>query len=737
MRGPRLDRGLRTGAAALLCATLLLPAAAAVVRGAGPGLTLVGAATYLVRPEERRVRVVVDLEVTNRLADTVAGSFYFERANLAVLPGAANPTVVLRGAGAASGGAPSVSIAATAKTHTLLAIGLGRRLGSGETLSLRLRFDLPDPGGAPTRPVRVGSSLVAFPVWAYASSGTGGSSVRVVFPPGFRVTVAAGELPEPTSSTTGETIYRTGPLATPLAFYAYLRADRPADLVATTRTTSVGGRPVTLTIRAWPEEGAWAERTGEIFAAALPLLGEAVGLPFPGEALAIEQASDRATGGYAARFEPSTGTVRVAYDARPLVPVHEAAHAWFNGGLIRERWANEGFAAAYAALVAPALGIAAPPAGLTPALTAAAIPLNAWGGVGESSSGTEDYAYAAAALLADAILERAARAGTVPLPADATAGAVATAGAAALRPVWAAVAAGEAAYLRRTVPVALAAGPDGPRGGAIVEPAAPEATPPDWRVLLDLLEERTGARYDDLWRRSVVRLGEEQLLNERAAARRSYEALIGAGDGWAPPVAVRRALGAWRFETARELIAGAGRALERRDLVDAAAAAIGLEPAAAGRLAYEGEAGPDAALGRLGDELAALEVLAATGELAAAADGRRDGAALLTFVGLLGAAPAAELGAARDAYEAGRLEEAVRRAATAARALDGAEERGLRRLLGALFVLALAGGTAVAVGGALRRRRLEREGPYATLAAPGEPAGDAGTDRANGRETRT
>ena len=47
--------------------------------------------------------------------------------------------------------------------------------------------------------------------------------------------------------------------------------------------------------------------------------------------------------------------------------------------------------------------------------------------------------------------------------------------------------------------------------GAAVEPLVeraillaellPEATVPDWRRLLDLLEERTGRRYDDLWRR--------------------------------------------------------------------------------------------------------------------------------------------------------------------------------------------------------------------------------------------
>src|SRR5690242_21577593 len=38
--------------------------------------------------------------------------------------------------------------------------------------SYRLTFDLQDPGGVPTRDLRVGDSLVSFPVWAFATDGT-------------------------------------------------------------------------------------------------------------------------------------------------------------------------------------------------------------------------------------------------------------------------------------------------------------------------------------------------------------------------------------------------------------------------------------------------------------------------------------------------------------------------------------------------------------------------------------
>ena len=43
--------------------------------------------------------------------------------------------------------------------------------------------------------------------------------------------------------------------------------------------------------------------------------------------------------------------------------------------------------------------------------------------------------------------------------------------------------------------------------------------PPDWRGLLDLLEERTDATYDDLWRTWVARDTDLSLLDARAQTR--------------------------------------------------------------------------------------------------------------------------------------------------------------------------------------------------------------------------
>ena len=43
------------------------------------------------------------------------------------------------------------------------------------------------------------------------------------------------------------------------------------------------------------------------------------------------------------------GEVAIAYYADDFVVLHEAAHAWFNGSLLADRWSNEAFASYYAA----------------------------------------------------------------------------------------------------------------------------------------------------------------------------------------------------------------------------------------------------------------------------------------------------------------------------------------------------------------------------------------------------
>ena len=71
----------------------------------------------------------------------------------------------------------------------------------------------------------------------------------------------------------------------------------------------------------------------------------------------------------------SAGTVAIAYYADDFVVLHEAAHAWFNGSLLADRWANEAFASYYGAVAAEDASIKVTTYRLTPELEKAKIPL--------------------------------------------------------------------------------------------------------------------------------------------------------------------------------------------------------------------------------------------------------------------------------------------------------------------------------------------------------------------------
>ena len=188
--------------------------------------------------------------------------------------------------------------------------------------------------------------------------------------------------------------------------------------------------------------------------------------------------------------------------------LHESAHAWFNGSLLTDRWADEGFASYYGLQAAKALGIKAAADPLTDALKASRIPLNAWGAIGREDDKTEDYAYAATVVLAQAIADRA--------------------GPQALKEVWADAAGNVGAYQPPVSGGASAAGSTTPET---------VSGPPDWRGLLDLLEEHTGTSFDDLWRTWVARPTDLPLLDDRAGGPRGLRRGRRAGGRLAAPAA--------------------------------------------------------------------------------------------------------------------------------------------------------------------------------------------------------
>jgi hypothetical protein len=630
----------------------LLPATAQPALAAAPSLTLTSDTRYDVDPEAGLVHVSVGLTAVNHLKDTKTRQYYFDRAFLAVQPGTANFAI------SAASGTPTVKVASAKADHTLLQIDFGRRLPAGSSRTFTLTFDITDPGGAPTRDVRIGPSLVSFSAWAFASPETPGGSVAVVFPAEYSIEVQSDQLGEPTTDGEGRTIYASGRLADPLTFFAYFVADRPASYVASNLSIDVGGDTVPIVIRSWPDDPAWATRVTGLVERGLPILAGEIGLPwFAEKPLAIAESISRSAEGYSGRYDPATGRIDIAYYAGSFVVLHEIAHAWFDGNLLAERWANEGFASWYALQAAATIEEPVTAPTLTPELAAHRVQLNDWAISDGGDSATDAYGYAASAELALLIAERAGPSG--------------------LASVWEAARERVAAYQPAGLdPGAGGAAMPGPVPGAGSDVANAERTtePPDWRGLLDLLEDRTGERYDDLWRTWVVRPEEAGLLTLRATTRREYADVVGRAGEWRLPAVVRQAMRAWQFDEASELLGAADLALDDRDSVASAASAAGLEVPRSLEAAFESDAGFAAAAAEADAQLATIEAYES------ARDARPAEPTPIEQVGLWWATPDRDVERAAEAFGSGDLRASVEASSAAFQAWTGADETGRSRI---------------------------------------------------------
>jgi hypothetical protein len=426
--------------------------------------------------------------------------------------------------------------------------------------------------------------------------------------------------------------------------------------------------------------------------------------------LVVAEAISRSTAGYSGRYDPVTGRIEIAYYASPLVALHEAAHAWFDGRLLADRWATEGFASWYALQAAGSVGLKVTGPQLTKEELAQPMPLNAWGPVGSDPSAAEDYGYLASAELARLIAERA--------------------GPAALAGVWGAAREGIGAYQPLPAdPRGLDALPAdrGPASMAAVGGAREAGSPPpDWRGLLDLLEERTGTSFDDLWRAWVVRPSEESLLDARAIARERYAAVVARAGDWQLPAVIRQAMRSWQFDQATELLAAADRTLDDRDAVATAAGDAGLMVPAQLQATFEQVAGFAAAGAEADAELAAIAAYNA------ASQARLADPDVIEQIGMWGLTPNADLARAARAFALGGLGDSIQASSDARLAWEGAREIGRNK---AMSILAAALAALIAVGlvvsqirgraARLSVRRAERRARRSAIAQAHIATGDA------------
>jgi len=467
----------------------------------------------------------------------------------------------------------------------------------------------------------------------------------------------------------------------------------------------VGSGQAQLSIAAWKDDAAWAKRVGTVARTGLPRLADDIGLAWPTpEPITIEETLSRSANAFGGLYDPAAKRMQIAYYADPFVVLHGTAHAWFNGSLLADRWANEAFASLYAERAAKAMNLDVPKIALTDELRKSTIPLNAWpaqqapaagaqgpGAPGSSpgsgtapnaavgNAATESYAYAASLELARAIADRA--------------------GDDALQKVWGAAAAHIGAYQPGTIPGATST-------TATVTTTAPETLdgPPDWRGLLDLLEEQTGKSFDDLWRTWVVRPEEASLLDARAAARDSYARTVRLAGDWQVPRAARDAMRAWQFDAAEAYLADARTVIAQRDAVGQAASRVGVQLPDTVRPLFENGSLVDASH-QAAAELDAIRTVA-TGSAAqpVALDP-------LQQLGLVGEHPEQRVAVAHDALAKGDLQTATTASGDARAMWDGAWEEGRRRALigiAAIALLVIVGSALVGFGWRRATRRLGR-----------------------------
>jgi hypothetical protein len=652
---------------------LVTPIGVAPAR-AGDGLVTVMDATYQVLPEEQRVQVTVDAVSTSHEADTPEGRVYYAGISITVPPGATNIA-------ATSNGTPQSITVSEGPDAVRVDIGFSQQIFFNQSFPYQITFDMVDPGGAANRDFRIGHSVVAFPVWAFGSAGVEGNSVTVDLPPTFIPSVYGGPLDQ--AILADGTVHLTADNTDATSWVAYVSAERPGIFTTTPFSLNVGDANASVIIRAWDDDPQWAARTMALLTDGLPALQQLIGLSWPvaGD-LNVEESANR-LGDYAGIYNPVTEKVNVRYDADATVTLHEAAHVWFNDHLFRDRWIDEAWAEFYAAHAAEVIGVPSETFSLDDSMLASKIPLNDWGVIGAETRDVEAYAYAASSHLADLIFARTDLA--------------------ELRSVWKAADASEMAYQPLH-------GGENPRAGGALGQA-------DWQRLLDLLEERTGAAYDDLWAEWVVNGGQRADLAERSIARERYREVATDAGPWELPESIRSEMSSWQFQDALGELAVAEDVLGVADEVAALAVELDLTAPRTLEYSFEGTNGLGASLDEARNERAAAQIIAtATQEL-----GVEQG--FVGWVGLLFTDPAGDIGAARAAWEDGDSDAASTAASAAVTTLETAEDQGRQRLLiGGTVVVVFVGGGAVI---AARRRREPEDGadqaPYDAPDAPADP----------------
>ena len=618
----------------LLAFGLLAITTAALAPGFSPahaatGYTMETHVRYAVDATARQIAVSVEVLFTNTTPDTAGASSGFDEVDLAVHEGASQVEAE------DATGPLTVSLATDGVPHA--SVSMRSRVRADATASFVVRYRLDD--GAPD--VHVRPQVVQFSAWGI---GTGGD-VSVEVPADYEVSSAGQEMTVRHQGAV--TLLESGPIADPAAWAVRISGVRDSTYVTESASVALASGTVDLRVSAWPDDPGWGRRTLALLVAALPLLEEAAGLPYPrvGPLVVRESVADPSSAG-----EPLTSGAEIlaAFDEPEFTLLHQAAHLWIDERLLADVWIREGLASHIAERAARALEIDLPydPARRSSDLQDAAFPLIAW------TAETDAYGHAAAWAFVNRI--------------------GATIGEGRLRLALARIAAGLDAY-----------GPADPEPTALDGRPVP---PADSRHFLDQLSAVSGSDLSGAFGETVFEPDARAELGLRAVARLAWADLLSIAGDWGAPESLRGAMAGWRFEEALRAIDQARAWLTDRDALVAQVSFLGLSTPTRLRDAYRGDGGGPDARAELEAAAAVVQAYAAGRQRAATGQGA------LEEIGLIGGAdPDALLAAAAAAFGQGDLQGAAEDIDLAWARLDRATSDALVRISAVMILIGLVG----------------------------------------------
>lgn len=371
------------------------------------GVVATGATTLIVQPAKRRVHAEVELRIHNDRPRTTVGGvstdWVVQRWAIAV-PDQATHVKVTRG------GARLPTTIREQDGFDQVAFDLRPDLPFSKTATVRISYDLPDGGARSASPIRVGRAYISFYAFAH---GDDRATLTIEVPKGYEVSTRGGDIATSIDAD-GRTILTTVGSVDDNHWYVTVEGTRPAALQDETLQVQIDGRPRYLDVRSWPEDDLWAHRVSDRLTTGLVALHDLNGLDWPVVGpLQVTESATRSLNGYAGFYDPGgqgvLDEITISEEPDDQVIVHEAAHAWFNDGLLNGRWISEGFAEAYAARALARLGTTPPPADPAYRDTSVAFALNLWAPPGRIDDATaqahEVYGYDASRKVIDMLID--------------------------------------------------------------------------------------------------------------------------------------------------------------------------------------------------------------------------------------------------------------------------------------------------------------------------------------------